>query len=476
MALSRIACVGAGYVGGPSCSVIALKCPHLHVTVCDINADVIDAWQSDTLPVHEPGLQEVIEQTRKHGNLTFTTDVHAPLARAQVIYMCVDTPPKAYGTGKELAADTCNLERAVRNVAHVENECRKQGENITPKVLVIKSTVPVGTCHIMRDILRQQGVHNIAVASNPEFLAEGTAISDMLDPSRVVIGTDPEDQHARILLSTLYSNWIDAGRIVHVDTKSSELCKLVSNALLAQRISSINCVAALCESVGADVAQVSRTAGMDPRIGSKFLNASIGFGGSCFRKDVMSLANISMQNNLRTESEYWRSIVLINEHSKRRFVNRVVQAMFGNVRGKRIALFGFAFKKDTGDVRDTASADIVSWLLEERAIVGVYDPQVQEEDMRSEVRKSVERNSIDLIDQKNLHHHETSHDAARGAHAIIIGTEWDEFRGRAGHEHDVNYGQLYSTMSKPAFLFDGRRVVNAQELRDIGFVAYVIGQ
>lgn len=472
--IRHVACVGAGYVGGPSCAVIASRCPDLTVTVCDMNSDLIDRWNRDDLPIHEPGLPEIVRACRDQGNLVFTCDLTAPLEAADVIFVCVDTPPKQFGSDQHFAADTCNLERAFRNIAKVLARARAGAKNC---VVVIKSTVPVGTGDRMEALLRASLAKDIShsvsvdIVSNPEFLAEGTAVRDMQNPSRVVVGCNASSPAACAVMRNLYERWVPADRILVIDRRSSEMCKLVSNAMLAQRITSTNCTAALCEKVGADVGQVMQAVGADPRIGPFFLNASVGFGGSCFRKDVMSLAHINAQHHLKEISNYWMSIVHMNDAFKCAFVRgKIIPAMFGSVRAKKIAVWGLAFKKDTSDVRDTPAASVVSDLLRERAHVHVHDPQVTEEQFNRELTHQF--GTSFEHEHKQLVYHADMYRCAAEAHALVIMTEWDAFKS----EHGADFKKVYESMEKPAFVFDGRRITNVEHLRRLGFAAYQIGK
>jgi len=449
-------------------AVIAKMCPDVDVTVCDISDRVIDAWQSSDLPVKETGLQDVVSQVRGK-NLRFTTDLTGPVRQADIIFVCVDTPPKLCGDRAGYASDTCNFERAIRGIATVTAVAKADSGKERArceKVVVVKSTVPVGTWRTVRAIFSAYEL-NHGIVSNPEFLAEGTAVKDLLAPSRVLIGSECPESASKV--ADLYGRWVPRDRIIHTDTTSSEMSKLVANALLAQRISSINCASILCERVGADIGHVARAVGSDPRIGAAFLRASVGFGGSCFKKDVLNLAHICRSASLHDQGDYWESIVRMNDLQKERFVRTMSTHMFGSVRGKRIAVFGFAFKKDTADARETAAAHVVQRLLQERAVVAVYDPMVPETTIRAEVGDKVAVDASLIVAS-------TAEDAARNAHAVAILTEWDQFRyPSSGAASAVDYSAIYRDMAKPAFIFDGRRVTSLEALRRLGFVAYGIG-
>ncbi|MFN9024705.1 MAG: nucleotide sugar dehydrogenase, partial [Akkermansiaceae bacterium] len=373
MKIKSICCLGAGYVGGPTMAMIAKKCPNIQVTVCDMNQARIDAWNSDTLPVYEPGLREIVEACRGK-NLHFTSDLKPAIAAADLIFVSVGTPTKSYGIGAGRAADLRYIESAARLIAEVSHG---------HKIIVEKSTIPVKTATAIQTIISANSTTNATfeVLSNPEFLAEGTAVSDMENPDRILIGGEqtPAGLAAIEALVEVYANWVPREKIITTNLWSSELSKLVANAFLAQRISSINSISALCEATGADVNEVARAIGSDSRIGPKFLKASVGFGGSCFQKDILNLVYLCESYNLTQVAAYWRSVVEINDYQKSRFVEKIVRTLFNTVSGKRIAILGFAFKKDTNDTRASAAIHIVRDLLTENAHVAVYDPRVSKE-------------------------------------------------------------------------------------------------
>jgi UDPglucose 6-dehydrogenase len=364
----KICCMGAGYVGGPTMAVIAAKSPRVKVTVVDLAAKQIAAWNSDCLPIYEPGLDELVRSVRGK-NLFFSTDIDAAIIEADIVFVSVNTPTKTSGIGAGRAANIKNCELCARKIAEVAT-----GD----KIVVEKSTVPVRTADSIRRVLNAASTFKFQVLSNPEFLAEGTAVSDLLCPSRVLIGGEqtPDGLRAIATLVNVYANWVPREQIITTNLWSSELSKLVANAFLAQRVSSINSITALCEETDADVDEIARAIGSDHRIGSKFLKASVGYGGSCFQKDILNLVYICESFGLKEVSEYWHQVVLMNDYQKRRFSYKIVKSMFNTVTGKKIAIFGFAFKKDTGDTRETAAVYVMKDLLEERANMSVYDPQV----------------------------------------------------------------------------------------------------
>lgn len=455
--ITNIVCIGAGYVGGPTMAKIAEKCPHITVTVVDINKERISAWMTDDLPIYEPGLLECVKKTRGK-NLFFSSDVPKAIAEAQLIFVSVNTPTKVSGVGKGRAADLKYIESAARDIAAYAK---------TDKIVVEKSTVPVRAAESVYRILRSnehEGGCHFTVLSNPEFLAEGTAMTDLEKPDRVLIGgEDYKNNKGLQLLVDVYANWVPRDRILTTNLWSSELSKLVANAFLAQRISSINAISALCEKTGGDVDEIAQAIGTDSRIGPKFLKASVGFGGSCFQKDVLNLVYLCESVGLQEVADYWMQVISINDYQKRRFANNVVKSLFGTVTGKTITVFGYAFKKDTGDTRESASIYVCAHLFEEKAKIRVYDPKVTKEQMITEFEYLG-------VDYKN--HFEYVSDplkACENSHAVLILTEWDEFK-------NYDYQAIYKTMQKPAFIFDGRNILNHSHLRSIGFEAHAIGK
>jgi UDPglucose 6-dehydrogenase len=446
-----ILCIGAGYVGTPTMAVIADRCPDYRVIVCDINAEKIRAWNSDSLPIYEPGLDEIVRRVRGR-NLHFSTDVASGIRQAGIIFVSVNTPTKTFGEGAGRAADLQYWEKTAREIVrHSENN----------KIVVEKSTLPVRTAEAMKRILDSNKKNlSFEVLSNPEFMAEGTAISDLESPDRVLVGgmDTPSGRAAVGSIVDIYTRWIPRERILTSGVWSSELTKLVANAMLAQRISSMNSVSAICEATEADVEEVARAVGMDSRVGSKFLKAGIGFGGSCFRKDILNLVYLCEQYGLPEVAAYWEQVVRINDYQQRRFVRKLLKAMFNTVSGKRIAVFGFAFKADTGDTRESPAIYVSRMLLEEKAHLAVHDP------------KAIPGAKIELADSGGtVSFHADPYEAARGAHAVIILTEWNEFRS-------YDYRKIHDSMEKPAFLFDGRNILPHKELFDLGFNVFPVGR
>ncbi len=451
----KICCIGAGYVGGPTMAMIALKAPQIEVRVVDMNAARIAAWNSDTLPIYEPGLDDVVRQTRGK-NLHFSTDVHGAIREADIIFVAVNTPTKTYGVGAGRAADLRFIEAVARTIAqHAKG----------PKIIVEKSTIPVKTAETIKEILAANSVgHTFEVLSNPEFLAEGTAVADLIMPDRVLIGGErtPTGEAAIKVLADVYANWVPRERIITTNLWSSELSKLVANAFLAQRISSINSISALCEATGADVDEVANAIGKDSRIGPKFLKASVGFGGSCFQKDILNLVYLCEHFGLPEVANYWEGVVKMNDWQKHRFAAKIVRSLFNTVADKRIAVLGFAFKKDTNDTRESAAIAVCRDLLAEQARVVVYDPKVPADEIRDDVLGKGVVNERLIVAK-------SAEEATRGAHALAVVTEWDEFK-------QLDYTKIFAAMQQPAFVFDGRNILDLPRLRKIGFRASGIGK
>jgi len=455
--LNKICCIGAGYVGGPTMATIALKCPQLQVVIVDMNEDRIKRWNSDDLPIYEPGLPEVVKACRGK-NLFFSTDVKKGIEEADIIFASVNTPTKTQGLGKGRAADLRFIESVGRTISQYANRS---------KIVIEKSTVPIKTAEALARVLSSNeeakgGKKHFWILSNPEFLAEGTAMQDLDAPDRVLIGG--QDQDAIGVLADVYANWVPRERILTTNLWSSELSKLVANAMLAQRVSSINSISRLCERTGADVKEVARAIGTDSRIGPKFLNASVGFGGSCFQKDILNLVYICQQFGLDECAAYWQQVVDMNDHQKTAFTSKIIQSLFNTVTKKKIAVLGFAFKKDTGDVRETPALMVCDMLMKDGALVHVYDPKVLIEDALTEFKyHDLEVNMNQFIFCKS------PEEACEGAHAIIVLTEWDEFK-------TYDYKSFYDKMMKPAFLFDGRNMLDHAALVNIGFEVHALGK
>jgi UDPglucose 6-dehydrogenase len=447
----NILCIGAGYVGGPTMAVIAQKCPQYKVTLVDISAERIAAWNSDSLPIYEPGLDEVVKAARGK-NLFFSTEVERGIAENEIIFVSVNTPTKTFGTGAGRAADLQYWEKTARQI--LENAGGA-------KIVIEKSTLPVKSALAMERILQSNnsGI-SFDVLSNPEFLAEGTAIADLENPDRVLIGSRDTQSglRARDVLVEIYANWVPREKILTANTWSSELSKLVANACLAQRVSSINAISALCERTEADVSEVARAVGMDSRIGPKFLNASIGFGGSCFRKDILNLVYLCRSYGLDEAADYWEGVVKINDYQKDRFVDNMLSSMFNTLAGKRVCLFGFAFKANTGDTRDSPAISVARRLVEERAEVVITDP------------KALENARIDLRDvDGKINFVDDPYEAANGCHAIAIMTEWSLYK-------TLDYRTIHESMVKPPFIFDGRNILDHNKCHNIGFNVFSIGR
>lgn len=462
-AVKNICCIGAGYVGGPTMAVIAQKCPEIKVTVVDVNKQRIADWNDsnlDKLPIYEPGLKEVVAEARGR-NLFFDTNVDKAIDEADMIFISVNTPTKTYGKGKGMAADLKFIELCARQIARVAKN---------DKIVVEKSTLPVRTAETLRTILDNTGNHvKFQILSNPEFLAEGTAIQDLHQADRVLIGGEqsPEGLKAIQALVDVYAHWLPRERILTTNVWSSELSKLTANAFLAQRVSSINSLSALCEMTEANIDEVARAIGSDSRIGSKFLKSSVGFGGSCFQKDILNLVYICRTLGLQEVADYWEQVIIMNDYQKRRFADKIISSLFNTVSGKKIAFLGWAFKKDTNDTRETAAIYVADILMEDRAEIHVYDPKVKHEQMFADVdylNSRTEKENREFLKPET-----NPYVACKDAHAIAILTEWDEFK-------TYDWQKIYDNMMKPAFVFDGRNILDHQKLMDIGFNVKAIGK
>ncbi|MBW1828174.1 MAG: nucleotide sugar dehydrogenase [Deltaproteobacteria bacterium] len=433
----KILCIGAGYVGGPTMAMIAHKCPQYKVTIVDINPTRIDQWNSEELPIYEPGLKKIITATRGK-NLFFSTEIEKGIKESDIIFVSVNTPTKTFGAGAGMAADLQYWEKTARQILqHSESD----------KIIIEKSTFPVRTAFAMERIFSSSSKNiHFEVLSNPEFLAEGTAIKDLEHPDRVLIGSRETRSglKARDELIEIYANWVPKELIITSNIWSSELSKLVANAFLAQRISSINSFTAFCEKTEADITEVSRAIGMDSRLGNKFLNSSVGWGGSCFKKDILNLVYLCRNYGLDVEADYWESVVRINDYQQERFVLKMMDAMFNTLAGKKICLLGFAFKANTGDTRESPAILISKKLLEERAKLVITDP------------KALSNAKIDLdgVDG-DISYIKDPYEASAGCDAIAVMTEWDIYT-------QLNFERIYDTMVTPAFIFDGRNILDCK--------------
>ncbi|RPI77739.1 MAG: nucleotide sugar dehydrogenase [Desulfobacteraceae bacterium] len=447
----NILCIGAGYVGGPTMAMIAAKCPQYKVVVVDINQEKIRAWNNGPLPIYEPGLEAVVNKARNK-NLFFSTEIDKGIKEADIIFVSVNTPTKTFGQGAGQAADLQYWEKTARQIL-AQSDCGK--------IIVEKSTLPVRTAEAMERILNNNpGNLHFEVLSNPEFLAEGSAIKDLEQPDRVLIGSHetPEGLRARRELVKIYANWVSKEHIIESNIWSAELSKLTANAFLAQRISSINSISALCEKTEADIDEVAYAIGTDSRIGPRFLKASVGFGGSCFKKDILNLVYICQTYGLTEVADYWESVVKINEWQEKRFAQNMLANMFNTVAGKKIALFGFAFKAHTGDTRESAAIYVTRWLAEENAQIVITDPQ------------ALDNAKIDLANLKgNISYTEDPYQAAQDAHAVALMTEWPLYQ-------NLDYARILKSMAQPAFIFDGRNILDHQKLFKMGFNVFAIGK
>jgi UDPglucose 6-dehydrogenase len=454
MKITKICCIGAGYVGGPTMAIIAQKCPHIQMTVVDLNVERIAAWNDENtanIPIYEPGLAAVVAEARGR-NLFFSTDVEKAIDEAEMIFISVNTPTKTYGAGKGMAADLKYIELCARQIAAIAKD---------NKIVVEKSTLPVRTAEALKSILDNTGNGvQFQILSNPEFLAEGTAVQDLLHPDRVLIGGDPSEagQKAVEALVNIYANWVPKDKIITTNLWSSELSKLTANAFLAQRISSINALS--------NINEVAKAIGMDSRIGPKFLKASVGFGGSCFQKDILNLVYIAKSYGLDAVADYWEQVIIMNDHQKKRFSTTIVKTLYNTVSDKKITFLGWAFKKDTNDTRESAAIYVADDLLNEHAFVAVHDPKVSRTKMLADLDYLTTRSPKENAEK--LSTFEDPYEACQQAHAIAILTEWDEFI-------EYDWQRIYNNMQKPAFVFDGRNVLDRSALEKIGFVYQAIG-
>lgn len=455
MKTKNICCIGAGYVGGPTMAVFADKCTHLNIYVVDNNKERIDAWNSEDLdlPIFEPGLKEVVKRTRNR-NLFFTTDINSAIQKSEMIFISVNTPTKTYGRGAGMASDLKFVELCARRIAEVANN---------DKIVVEKSTLPVKTAALIKNILHGSGRQfNFQILSNPEFLAEGTAINDLVNPDRVLIGGDIHTtlgQEAINELKSVYSQWVPEEKILTTNTWSSELTKLAANAFLAQRVSSINSLVHICEKTGADIQELSRSIGADTRIGSKFLNASPGFGGSCFQKDILNLVYIAQSLGLEEVAEYWHQVVKMNNYHRSRITDNLITILNNTLSDKKITILGWAFKKDTNDSRESSAIYIADQLLKERARVRIYDPMVSTERIYSDI---AELNSTGVYVTDDVY------DAISDSYAVIVLTEWDEFKY-------LDWNRISNIMKKPAVVLDTRFVIS-ENVDAFGIKLYTLGK
>jgi UDPglucose 6-dehydrogenase len=455
MKIKNICCIGAGYVGGPTMAVIALKCPNINITVVDSNPDRIKAWNGplDKLPIYEPGLSDVIKETRGK-NLFFSDDIAGNIEKAEIIFMAVNTPTKTEGEGAGMAADLSHVEHCARDIAKYSK---------SDKIVVEKSTLPVRTAEKIKEILEENSDNiHFEILSNPEFLAEGTAIQDLFKSDRVLIGGDPTEtgQKAVQALVEIYSKWIPREKILTSNVWSSELSKLASNAMLAQRISSINSLSALCEKTGANIGELSKAIGMDHRIGPKFLNASVGFGGSCFQKDILNLVYIARNYGLEEVAEYWHQVIKINDYQKERFASNIIKLIDDKTDNAKVSVLGWAFKKNTNDSRESASIYVTDILLKNKIPVNVYDPLVSKDKIILDMRKLWSSQKLSLAKTEHLLSGlkiKTNYfDAIKGSSLVAILTEWDEFKG-------YDWKKLVNNMIKPSIVYDGRNLLPIQD-------------
>ena len=471
--IKNICCIGAGYVGGPTMAVIADKCESIQVEVVDINEARICQWNSknlEELPIYEPGLKDIIKRCRGK-NLHFSNEIGEKIKKADMVFISVNTPTKKKGIGAGKASDLKWVEACARQVA-------KFSEGHT--IVVEKSTLPVRTAEVIKSILEaaeKENTHQAKnstfdVLSNPEFLAEGTAINDLINPDRVLIGG--ENDSAINSLSNIYKKWVPKNKVLHTNIWSSELAKLTANAFLAQRISSINSIGALCEATGADVKEVARAIGSDSRIGSKFLDAGPGFGGSCFKKDILNLAYLSKYFGLEEVANFWEGVVELNNWHQHRISRLIVKKLFGTVTGKKISILGFAFKANTNDTRESAAINICKDLLEEGALLFINDPKVNSSQIEKDLSKKENSELINLEESKFYKYEgewcfvkQTNDDFFR-SDAIVILTEWEQYT-------KINWVEVSNLMRKPAWVFDARSLLSPKKIKEANINLWTIG-
>jgi UDPglucose 6-dehydrogenase len=450
MKIKNICCIGAGYVGGPTMIVIANKCPEIEVNVVDQNNARIAAWNSDQPPVFEPGLNEMLFKVRGK-NLFFNTQIEECVEKADCVFISVNTPTKETGLGKGKASDLRYLESCTRTIA-------KAAKGYT--IIVEKSTLPVRSAETVRTVLNSIGSGKaFDVISNPEFLAEGSAIEDLCNPDRVLIGGD--NPVAIEAITAIYARWVPERKIIQTNLWSAEMAKLTANAFLAQRVSSINSISAFCEATGANISEVAKAVGSDSRIGPKFLKAGVGFGGSCFKKDILNLVYLCEYHGLHQVAEYWRQVVALNEWQKLRISNIIIEKLFNTLACKKIAILGFAFKKNTNDTREAPSISVCKHLLEEGARLSIYDPKVPKARIYSDLGfEDPADNRIECV--------ENAVEACSGADAVVLLTDWDEFE-------TIGWQKISSKMQKPAWIFDTRGCVNQSDCKNAGLNLWVVG-
>lgn len=461
----NICCIGAGFVGGPTMAVIALKCPHIKITVVDINKEKINLWNGDCkeLPVFEPGLPEII-QTVRDKNLFFSTEVESAINNSEIIFLAVNTPTKTEGDGKGYATNLDYIKKSVEQIAKFSK---------SNKIIIEKSTVPVKTASMIKEILDSNKNKDVEfeIISNPEFLAEGSAINDLLDPDRVLIGShdNPRGQQASKKIQDIYLNWVSSEKIITTNIWSSELSKLVANAMLAQRISSINSISSLCEKTGANIEEISKAIGMDSRIGPEFLKVSVGFGGSCFKKDILNLVYISRYYGLDKVADYWEKVIEINQFQTKRFANRIIDELTHDNK-KRVSVLGWSFKKNTNDSRESASIYLTYELLLKDFEVNVYDPMCSEEKIYADLSELFEKNNkIQNKYLKNIRVYKDMYESINGTDIVALSTEWDEFI-------DIDWNLVHRSSKGLIKIFDGRNILDTDKLKEIGFKIFSIGK
>ena len=467
--IKKVCCIGAGYVGGPTMTVMADRSPEIEFNVVDKNLKRIESWNSldlNNLPIYEPGLIKLINKCRNK-NLYFSNEIEKNIALADMIFISVNTPTKTTGLGAGQAIDLKWIESCARQIA-----MHAKGHTI----VVEKSTLPVKTAQTIKSILdsyikkdlrdNNKNSKTFSILSNPEFLAEGTAIEDLLKPDRILIGGDDND--AIEVLKNIYLKWVDEQKILTTDIWSAELSKLIANAFLAQRISSINSISALCESTEANISDVAKAVGMDSRIGKYFLKSGPGFGGSCFKKDILNLVYICNYYGLFEVANYWEKVITINSWQQNRIVSIIVQKLYGTISGKKIAILGFAFKANTNDTRESPAINICRKLLEEGCMLNIYDPKVSKEQIDNDLKNEDLSNLNEFNNEKKWQVSPSIIDAVRNTDALIILTDWNEF-------YNLDLKEINNLMRPPGWIFDTRNIININQANKYGLNIWKIG-
>ncbi len=464
--VKNICCLGAGYVGGPSMAIIAEKCLEIKVTVVDLSEERIKKWNDENienLPVYEPGLGEIISK-RRNKNLFFSTDIKSAIKSADMIFIAVNTPTKNEGFGAGFASDLTWIESSARQI-----EEYAEGHTI----VIEKSTVPVKTASIIQTLLDSKKNISVnaknktfTVLSSPEFLAEGSAINDLRFPDRILLGGD--DEFAIKALKDIYKKWIPEEKILVTNLWSSELSKLVANSFLAQRISSINSISALCEVTGAKINEISQSIGSDKRIGNKFLKPGPGFGGSCFQKDILNLVYLCRYYGLDEVANYWEQIINLNNWQRKRISKLIVEKLLNTVNLKKIVILGFSYKPNTNDTRESAAIYICKDLIDNGAKLLIHDPQTTPSQIEKDLCRKQSLNIDEEINGCWTHTNDINL-ASFKSDAIVILTEWDAYK-------NLDWITLTNLMRKPSWIFDTRSIIELHQIEKADVNYWGIGK